>query len=58
MIWTLIAFGMTLYVLRRFAFPRIQEALDKRQRAIEETIEQPSATGGGRRSCWPSTASA
>src|SRR5436190_10934553 len=39
MIWTLIAFGVTLLVLRRLAFPRIQEALDKRRRAIEESIE-------------------
>jgi F-type H+-transporting ATPase subunit b len=40
MIWTLIAFGLTLYLLRRLAFPRIQEALDKRQRVIEEAIEE------------------
>ena len=44
MIWTLLAFGMTLYVLRRFVFPRIQEQLDKRQRAIEETIETAERT--------------
>ena len=40
MIWTLIAFGLTFYLLRKLAFPRIQEALDKRQRAIEEAIEE------------------
>src|SRR5919109_5078085 len=40
MIWTLIAFLATLYILRRFAFPFIQEALDKRQRAIEDAIEE------------------
>ena len=39
MVWTLIAFGITLYVLRKLAFPRIGEALDRRQRAIEESIE-------------------
>ncbi len=39
MIWTLLAFGATFWLLRRFAFPRIQEALDRRQRAIEESIE-------------------
>src|SRR5919109_1124080 len=39
MIWTLIAFGLTLWVLSRIAFPRIQDALDKRQRAIEEAID-------------------
>jgi F-type H+-transporting ATPase subunit b len=40
MIWTLIAFLVTLWVLRTFVFPRIQEALDKRQKAIEEAIEE------------------
>jgi F-type H+-transporting ATPase subunit b len=40
MIWTLIAFGLTFYLLRRLAFPRIQEALDKRQKSIEEAIEE------------------
>ena len=44
MIWTLLAFGTTLYVLRRWVFPRIQEQLDKRQRAIEEAIETAERT--------------
>jgi F-type H+-transporting ATPase subunit b len=39
MIWTLLVFGISLYVLAKFAFPRIAEALDKRQKAIEESIE-------------------
>ena len=39
MIWTLVVFGVSLYVLAKVAFPRIAEALDKRQRAIEESIE-------------------
>ena len=39
MIWTLLAFGISLFVLSRAAFPRIAEALDKRRRAIEESIE-------------------
>ena len=39
MIWTLIAFGATLLILRKFAFPRIAEALDKRRRAIDESID-------------------
>ena len=39
MIWTLIAFGVTFWVLGKFVFPRVQEPLDKRQRAIEEAIE-------------------
>jgi F-type H+-transporting ATPase subunit b len=39
MIWTLVVFGISLFVLGKFAFPRIQEALDKRQHAIEESID-------------------
>jgi F-type H+-transporting ATPase subunit b len=39
MIWTLVVFAISLYILRKAAFPRIQEALDKRQRAIEESID-------------------
>src|SRR4051794_33647613 len=39
MIWTLIAFGITLYLLNKLAFPRIAEALDRRRVAVEESIE-------------------
>jgi F-type H+-transporting ATPase subunit b len=39
MIWTLVLFGITMWVLRRYAFPRIQEALDKRANAIRDNIE-------------------
>jgi F-type H+-transporting ATPase subunit b len=39
MIWTLLAFGITLFVLNKLAFPRIAEALDKRRKAIEDSIE-------------------
>ncbi len=39
MIWTLLLFVISMYALRKLAFPRITEALDKRQKAIEESIE-------------------
>jgi F-type H+-transporting ATPase subunit b len=39
MIWTLIAFGVTFYVLKRAALPRIGAALEKRANAIRENIE-------------------
>jgi F-type H+-transporting ATPase subunit b len=39
MIWTLIAFLVAFFVLRKYAWPAITEALDKRQRAIEESID-------------------
>ncbi len=38
MIWTLLAFGTTLYLLNKLAFPRIAEALDRRRQAIEDSI--------------------
>ncbi len=44
MIWTLLAFGATLLVLRKLAFPKISEQLDKRQRAIEESIDTAEET--------------
>ena len=39
MIWTLLLFGISLWVLWKYAFPRISEALDRRQHAIEESID-------------------
>jgi F-type H+-transporting ATPase subunit b len=39
MIWTLILFGISMYVLAKLAFPRISAALDRRQQAIEEAID-------------------
>ena len=38
MIWTLLAFLVTLYILNRFALPVIKDALDKRATAIEDSI--------------------
>jgi F-type H+-transporting ATPase subunit b len=39
MIWTLVLFLFTMWVLSKVAFPKIQEALDKRARTISESIE-------------------
>ncbi len=39
MIWTLLLFGATMFVLSKVAFPKIQEALDKRAKLIAESIE-------------------
>ena len=39
MIWTLVVFVISMYILSKVAFPRIAEALDKRQQAIEESID-------------------
>ena len=39
MIWTLLAFIVTLWLLNKLAFPRIKEALDRRAAAIEDSIK-------------------
>jgi F-type H+-transporting ATPase subunit b len=39
MIWTLLLFVFTMWVLSKVAFPRIGEALEKRANAIRESIE-------------------
>jgi F-type H+-transporting ATPase subunit b len=44
MIWTLLVFGISLWILGKYAFPRIAEALDRRQRAIEESIDAAETT--------------
>ena len=44
MIWTLLAFGISYLILRKVAFPRIADALDKRRRAIEESIDHADRT--------------
>jgi F-type H+-transporting ATPase subunit b len=38
MIWTLVLFLITMWVLSKVAFPKIQEALDKRAATISESI--------------------
>jgi F-type H+-transporting ATPase subunit b len=44
MIWTLVVFVISMYILSKVAFPRIQAALDKRQQAIEEAIDTAERT--------------
>jgi len=39
MVWTLFLFGVSMFILSKVAFPRIAEALDRRQKAIEESID-------------------
>ena len=38
MLWTLIAFGASMLILKKFAFPVIGEALDKRAATIDESL--------------------
>ena len=44
MVWTLIVFTISLYVLKKVVYPRIQEMLDKRQHAIDESIDAAANT--------------
>jgi F-type H+-transporting ATPase subunit b len=44
MIWTLLLFGISMVILAKLAFPRISEALDRRQHAIEESIDAAERT--------------
>ena len=40
MIWTLIAFGITFLVLRKFAFGPIQRTIDERRERIRKAVEE------------------
>src|SRR3954449_13247010 len=44
MIWTVLAFLVALFILRKYAFPQISAALEKRQHLIEESIETAQRT--------------
>ena len=43
MIWTLLLFGFTMWVLSRVALPRIGEALERRANAIRDSIDAAEA---------------
>jgi F-type H+-transporting ATPase subunit b len=44
MVWTLFLFGVSMFILYKVAFPRIAEALDRRQKAIEDSIDTAERT--------------
>jgi F-type H+-transporting ATPase subunit b len=44
MVWTLLVFGITMALLAKYAFPPISAALERRQRAIEESIDTAERT--------------
>ena len=44
MVWTLLVFAISGWLLKKFAFPHIAEALDKRQRIIEDSLETAART--------------
>jgi F-type H+-transporting ATPase subunit b len=40
MIWTLVAFAITFFVLRRYAFGPIQKTIDDRRARIQQAVEE------------------
>jgi F-type H+-transporting ATPase subunit b len=40
MIWTLVSFGITLWVLKRYAFGPIQKLIDDRRERIKQSLEE------------------
>ena len=43
-IWTLVVFGISLFILSKVAFPRIRDALDVRRQTISESIDSAQRT--------------
>ena len=40
MVWTIVCFGITFFVLKRFAFGAIQKMIDERRERIRRSIEE------------------
>jgi F-type H+-transporting ATPase subunit b len=40
MIWTLVCFGITFFVLKRYAFGPIQKLIDERRKRIRESLDE------------------
>ena len=40
MVWTIIAFGITFFILRRYAFGPIQKLIDERRDRIREALDE------------------
>lgn len=50
MIWTLISFGLTFLVLKRYAFGPIQKTIDERRERIRQSTEEADAARAEARS--------
>ncbi len=44
MVWTVVVFGISLYILNKAVFPRIRDALDARRAGIDESIDAAERT--------------
>jgi F-type H+-transporting ATPase subunit b len=40
MVWTIVCFGITFFVLKRYAFGYIQKAIDERRQRIRRSLEE------------------
>lgn len=40
MVWTIVCFGLTFFILRRYAFGYIQQAIDERRERIRRSLEE------------------
>ena len=40
MVWTIVCFGITFFILKRYAFGFIQKAIDERRERIHRSIEE------------------
>ena len=40
MVWTIVCFGLTFFILKRYAFGFIQKAIDERRERIHRSIEE------------------
>lgn len=40
MIWTLVAFGLTFFVLKKYAFGAVQKMIDERRERIRQALEE------------------
>ncbi len=43
-VWTLVVFGISLFILSKLVFPRIRQALDDRRKAITDSIDAAELT--------------
>jgi len=43
-IWTIVVFGISLFVLAKWVLPRIGEALDRRSKVITDSIDSANRT--------------
>ena len=43
-VWTLVVFGISLFILTKAVFPRIREALERRQKVIDDSIDAAERT--------------